>query len=218
MCVARLVNAARRFTAANRQSERVKDRKLFHLTETKPYKQALVINQMIKIGEDYTPFFGFYEGSRTYPVTLHDGTVIQVPAVEFLKQVQAGNFNCPALPTIAAEVAQHYVMLCRELIMEDIRLAEFDGKPPSRQRCLYTCESVEEARYWKQFVGPSSIVCELICTGTIHRADASLLLADSEPLSVTKEQARKYWRGEAGKNPQWETLFVGEAKVTGFDL
>lgn len=198
--------------------ERISGRKLFHLTETKPYKQALVRDQVVTTGESYTPFFGFYEGSRSYPVTLGSGTTVHVPAVDFLKQVRDGNINCPMLPTIAAEVAQHYVMLCRELIMEDIRLAEFKGEPPSRQRCLYACDSVDEARYWKQLVGPESTVCELTCTGTIHRADASLLLSDSEPLSITKERARRYWRGEAGDSPQWETLFVGEATVTGFGL
>jgi hypothetical protein len=133
--------------------ERVSGRKLFHLTETKPYKNAFVADQVVQIGESYTPFFGFYEGARTYPVTVENGTTVQVPAVKFLKQVLAGNIKSQMLPTIAAEVAQHYVMLCRELIMEEIRLAEFDGRPPSRQRCLYACESVEEARYWKQLVG-----------------------------------------------------------------
>lgn len=198
--------------------EQVSGRRLFHLTETKPYKVALVPDQIVKVGESFTPFFGFYEGSRTYPVTLENGTTVQVPAVKFLKQVQAGNINSPMLPAIAAEVAQHYVMLCRELIMEDIRLAEFNGEPPSRQRCLYAADSIDEARKWKQQVGPESTVCELTCTGTIHRADASLLLGDSEPLSVTRERARRYWQGEAGESLQWETLFVGVAKVTGFDL
>jgi hypothetical protein len=196
--------------------EQVSGQKLFHLTETQPYKQALVMDQVVRIGESYTPYFGFYESSRTYPVTVENGSTVQVPAVKFLKQVQAGNINCPILSTIAAEVAQHYVMLCRELIMEDIRLVEFNGEPPSRQRCLYACESIEEARHWKQLIGPSSTICELTCTGAIHRADANLLLGDSEPLSVTRERARKYVQGEPGENPQWETLFVGEAKVTGF--
>jgi len=196
----------------------VSDRKLFHLTDTKTYKQPLVMGQVVQIGETYTPFFGFYECSITCPVTLDNGTTVQVPAVKFLKQVQAGKINSPTLSIIAANVAQHYLILCRELIMEEIRVAEFKGEPPSRQRCLYACESIEEARNWKQFVGPDSIICELTCTGTIHRADASLLLGDSEPLSVTRDRARKYWRGEAGTTSQWETLFVGEAKVTGFGM
>ncbi|MET4121979.1 hypothetical protein ABIB85_008435 [Bradyrhizobium sp. JR1.5] len=145
-------------------------------------------------------------------MTDQNGITVELRAVEFLKQVEAGHVNCPILPTIAVEVARHYVMLCRELIMEDIRLAEFKGEPPSRQRCLYACETPEEARHWKQLVGLGSTVCELTCTGTIHRADASHLLGDSEPLSVTRERARKYWRGEAGESPQWETLFVGDAQ------
>jgi hypothetical protein len=40
-------------------------------------------------------------------------------------------------------------------------------------------------------------------------------LGGSEPLSVTRERARTYWRGEAGQNPEMETLFVGDAKVAG---
>lgn len=198
--------------------EQICGRKLFHLTETKLYKQALVMGQVIKVGESYTPFFGFYEGSRTYPLTLENGTTVQVPAIKFLKQVQAGNINCPTLPKVAVDVAQHYVILCRELIMEDIRLSEFNGEPPSRQRCLYVCESIDEARHWQQLVGQESIICELTCTGTTHRADASLLLGDSEPLSVTRDRARQYWRGEASDIPQWETLFVGEIRVTDFGL
>lgn len=198
--------------------ERVSGLKLFHLTETKPYKQAFALGQVVKIGESDTPFFGFYEGSRTYPVTDPNGITIPMRALEFLKQVEAGHVTCPNLPTIAVEVAKHYVMLCRELIMEDIRLSEFNGEPPSRQRCLYTCESLEQARYWKQLVGMGSTVCELTCTGTIHRVDASLLLGDSEPLSVTLDRARRYWRGDAADSPQWETLFVGVAEVTGFGL
>lgn len=197
--------------------ERVRNRTLYHLTETKLYKQAFVAGQVVKIGESYTPYFGFYETARTYPVTQPDGSVIQVPAVKFLKSAQSGELNCPQLSTIAAEVAVHYVMLCRELIMEEIRATEFSGAPPSRQHCLYTCSTVEEARYWKEFVGQKSTICELLCTGTIHRADASLLLGDSEPLSVTKDRARKYWRGDGGAQ-QWETLFVGQAKVMAADI
>jgi hypothetical protein len=64
--------------------------------------------------------------------------------------------------------------------MEDIRISEFDGEPPSRQRCLYACDTIEEARYWKQSVGQESTICELACTGTVHRADASWLLGDSD--------------------------------------
>ena len=137
-------------------------------------------------------------------------------AVAWLKRVQAGTIRTSPdmLARLAVEVTQHYVMLCRELIMEEIRQKEFNGAPPSRQRCLYACDTLDEARYWNQRIGENGTLCELTCTGTIHRADARLLLGDSEPLSVTKDRARKYWRGEAGEQPEWETLFVGDAIVT----
>jgi hypothetical protein len=197
----------------------VRDCKLFHLTETKPYKQAFALDQQVTIGEVFNPFFGFYESAREYPV-LHEGQTIQVKAVDWLKRVRDGQIRTDqqTLAKIAAEVAVHYVMLCREIIMEEMRREEFDSSPPSRQRCLFVCDTLDEARNWKGFVGQASIVCELTCTGTTHRADQNWLLGDSEPLSVSIDRARRYWRGEASANPKWETLFVGQAKVTGFGL
>ena len=196
----------------------VTNHKLYHVTLTKPYKQAFVVNQSVKIGDAYNPFFGFYEGAREYPVTQADGSILQIRAVAFLRQARDGQINSPQLATIATEVAVHYVMLCRELIMEEIRRDEFNSVPPSRQRCLYGCNTLDEARYWNQRIGESGTICELTCTGSIHRADARLLLGDSEPLSLTRDRARAYWRGDVGQNPEMETLFVGNATVSGFGL
>jgi Protein of unknown function (DUF2441) len=198
--------------------EQVSNFKLYHVTLTKPYKEAFVANQSIKAGSDYNPFFGFYEGSREYPVTQADGNVTMIKAVAFLRQARDGLINAPQLGTIAAEVATHYVMLCRELLMEEIRQNEFSSEPPSRQRCLFGCGSLAEAQYWNKRIGENGKICELTCSGTIHRADARLLLGDSEPLSVTRERARAYWRGDLGQNPEMETLFVGDATVSQFGL
>jgi hypothetical protein len=54
--------------------------------------------------------------------------------------------------------------------------------------------------------------------GNRHRADARLLVGDSEPLSKTVERGRTYWRGELSSSPELETLFVGDAVVTAVDL
>jgi hypothetical protein len=199
--------------------EQVQDRKLFHVTVTKPYKQQFTANQIVHVGAGYNPFFQFYEGSREYPIT-HNGATVNVKAVAWLRQVRDGIINTTPdiLARIGTDVAMHYVMLCRELIMEEIRRDEFNDEPPSRQCCLYACDSLVEAQYWNKRIGDNGVICELTCTGTIHRADAKLLLGDSEPLSVTKDRARAYWRGEAGDDPEWETLFVGDAKVTASGL
>ncbi len=201
--------------------EQVQDRKLYHLTVTKPYKQALVAGQIVRVGETYNPFFGFYENAREYPITdRNTGATVNVKAVSWLRWVKEGTIqpSPDVLARIGFEVAQHYVMLCRELLMEEIRRDEFGGAPPSRQRCLYACDTLDEARYWNERIGDKAAICELTGTGTIHRADARLLLGDSEPLSVTKYRARQYWRGEIGPDPEMETLFIGDAIVTGYGL
>ena len=112
------------------------------------------------------------------------------------------------LADIAFDVSQHYVMPCRELLMDNIRQKEFNSEPPSRQRCLYACETLEAARYWNQHIGDSGAICELRCRGVIHRADVRLLPGDSEPLSITKDRVRQYWQGEKADNPEMETLFA----------
>lgn len=201
--------------------EKVIDRKLYHVTATKPYKLAFTANQTVCVGKTYNPFFQFYENSREYPVTDVDtGATIQRKAVSWLRQVRDRTIRTTpeTLANIAFDVTQHYLILCRELLMEEIRREEFNGEPPSRQRCLYACDTLTEAQYWRRRIGDGGTICELTCTGAIHRADAALLLGDSEPLSVTKERARRYWSGEIGQNSEMETLFVGEAVVTGFGL
>ncbi|MHC4050159.1 DUF2441 domain-containing protein [Bradyrhizobium sp. 25ACV] len=115
-------------------------------------------------------------------------------------------------------MSQHYMMLARELLMEQIRVEDFSGSPPSRQRCLYLSETVEEARTWLPLLGGNGAVCELTCTGVIHRADSRQMVMLSEPLQVTRERAQAYWQGKASADPRMETLFVGKAKITGMRL
>lgn len=45
-----------------------------------------------------------------------------------------------------------------------------------------------------------------------------LMMKVSEPLSVTKEKARAYWRGESSTDPRMEILFDGDADVTAIGL
>ena len=201
--------------------ESVVGRKLYQITLTSPYKQAFVKDQKISVGGEYNPFFKFYETTRQYPVEDgNTGIITQVNAVEWLHRVRIGTIGTShdMLANIAWEVSQHYMMLARELLMEQVRIQEFGSIPPSRQCCLYLSETVEEARTWLPLLGGNGAVCELTCTGIVHKADSRLMTMVSEPLSISREKALAYWRGEASAAPRMETLFVGDAEVTSLGL
>ena len=82
--------------------EQVKDHKLYHVTVTKPYKQAFTANQVVYIGDTDNAFFGFYEGAREYPVN-ENGAIVQVKAVAWLKRVRAGTIQ----PELAANPREY---------------------------------------------------------------------------------------------------------------
>ena len=196
-------------------AEKVSDGEYFHVTRALPYTghAPLQIGAVIDIGSGYNPFFAFYEGIRAYPVTLPSGQV-QVPAITFLNSVRDGTINCPNIGHIAAEIAEHYVMLARELIMEQIRI-EISPEAPSRQKCLWLADTLDEAKSWQARLGGAGSIAQLRVSGTIHGADASHLLGDSEPLQRSYDRARSYWRGEHSCTPELETLFCGSATVVG---
>jgi hypothetical protein len=48
-------------------TERLIDRKLYHMTTTKPYKQAFAANQVVRVCDQYNAFSGIYEKARIEP-------------------------------------------------------------------------------------------------------------------------------------------------------
>jgi hypothetical protein len=201
--------------------EHVANKKFYQVTVTNHYKQAFQLGQKIAAGKVHNPFFKFYETTLLYPIADgQTGQIIQANAVDWLYRVRAKTIatSYEILADKAVEVSQHYLMLARELLMEQVRLEEFAGGPPSRQTCLFLTDSADEARTWIPLLGGQGLICELLCTGEIQRADSRQLVKDSEPLSVTKDRARKYWKGEANVDPRMETLFEGEAVVSALGL
>lgn len=191
----------------------VVDREYFHVTRSLHYNNhaPLAIGAVIDVGTKHNPFFGFYEGVRAYPVTTPTGQV-QCPAIKFLKSVRDGMINCPNIALIAVEVADHYVVLARELILEQVRI-ETAPHAPSRQKCLWLADTLDEAKFWKERLGAVGSIARLQVSGIVHRADAFHLLGDSEPLTTTYDRAHRYWRGEPSSIPELETLFCGTAKI-----
>jgi len=190
----------------------------FHVTRVVPYNQnaPLSVGVALHLGATHNPFFAFYEQPRKYNVTLNDGSVVWSPAIRFLKAVRAGEVNCPQLPQIAVEVSEHYLMLVRELVTEEVRRL-IAPNLPSRQTCLWATDDLDQARHWVGRLGGGARVVRLDVRGRRHRADAALLLGDSEPLSQTYARATQYWQGEKTAQPELELLISGAALGCGGD-
>jgi hypothetical protein len=172
---------------------------------------------VIEVGQAINPFFNFYEVyKRTYPVTENpSGIVCQVSAIKFLKHVKDGVVTTTSLPTIAHDTANHFLMLARELFWENVRVAEYSDVP-SRQRCIWLIESMEDVKKWIGHLGfrPNlySIV-RLRATGRTLKVDSNYLAGDSEALSVWLEKSRAYWSGKNSENPLPEVLFEGRIEI-----
>lgn len=189
----------------------------FHVTRTLAYNDnpPVEIGSQFEVGKKHNPFFGFYENERKYAVDDPSGP-IEVKAIKFLSSVKNGQINCPNLPSIAHQIAEHYIMLVRELIMEEVR-KEVAPDAPSRKSCLWVIENMDQARHWLNRLSGDSRIVRLSLNGVIHRADANLLLGDSEPLSVTYAKAHAYWRGTMSDSPELEAVFHGTAIVVAFE-
>jgi hypothetical protein len=188
----------------------------FHINRSVNWSvhQFLTVGHEVEVGAEINPYFAYFERTqKTFPITLNSGQVIQPPAVKFLGLVALGEVNSPNLPQIAFDVARHFVTLARELFWESVRLAEFPDRP-SRQRCLWVCPSLENARDWLSRLECKNYqILKVSVNGRLHTANELLLLGDSEPLEITRAKAREYWQGLQVEGGSEEILFEGRMKV-----
>lgn len=185
----------------------------FHVARVLPWNThpPMNVGETFHVGGSYNPFFGFYEEARKYPVETPTGTV-HSPAMTFLKAVSRGEVNCPSLPDIAVEIANHYLILARELLTEEVRRERFSNLP-SRRTCLWAAEDIERAHFWAERLGGACRILRLEVDGVSHSADASFLLGDSQSISETYRRAEWYWEGRMADNPECELLIEGEIRI-----
>jgi len=186
---------------------------LFHVTRALDYNThpPLTVGATLDVGQQHNPFFAFFEQPRRYSVNV-DGQEVWVPAMKFLSGVREGSITPNQLPFDAWQIANHFMLLSRELAFEQVRLKE-RSDAPSRLTCLWCADTLEGARYWANRLGGNATIVKLSATGTIHRVNAALLMGDSEPYSETIRKASEYWQGYGGDEGEPEVLFAGTAKV-----
>lgn len=172
---------------------------------------------IIEVGFETNPFFKFYENNaREYPVRRSDGTTENIASMRFLQNVLQGNINPDNLPQTAYEISNHFLMLSRELVWENIRIEKYPNYP-SRQKCLWLLKNQDQIERWKKILKlePRSYsIVKVKATGRAIEVDSSHLPSDSEPLPTWYEKAYKYWEGAVTEDPLKEFLFVGKIKVT----
>mgnify|MGYP000120106383 CR=1 FL=1 len=185
----------------------------YHVAHNKNYvrREHLSEGSVFTVGHETNPFFGYYDKARTYRVQK-DGETIAVPALKFLRDAKRGRITGGDLPKQAYNIANHYSMLARELIMEEVR-RDIAPEAPSRKTCLWVVDDLGLAAYWQRKIGGKSRLVKLSLTGTTHRGDAKFLMNESEPLEATYEKARSYWLGIQTDNALPEILFAGTATV-----
>jgi len=106
-------------------------------------------------------------------------------------------------------LAPHMPMI--ELIFELVRRSEFPDQM-SRFQSMFGCESIEDARKFKEkFCGNQGQICLVECK-EYSRLDMSLLLLGKTSIGSVF-YARKYWSGEAGNTPEWEILMKPPIEV-----
>lgn len=120
----------------------------------------------------------------------------------------------------AESLGHHTKVALRELALEQVRARNFPFLP-SRMRCLYVSQTIEEAEKWAELFlslgRPTFSVVELKITGRIFVADANncfqATLNEEENLAL----ARHYWQNlpNLQKDPPIrEILADGEIEVT----
>lgn len=116
---------------------------------------------------------------------------------------------------VVYETINNSAMITRELIFEEVR-KEINNELPSRLKCLYVCETLEEIEEWlnifKRTNKKDYQILELELTGKVFTGDASYILRQNISLNKKREQAKEYWNGNK-INCHNETLFEGTAVV-----
>jgi hypothetical protein len=173
------------------------------------------IGEEITIGSENNPYFKYFETHRyTVPVTNSKGLIEQSPGIHFLRLVKDGVVYSPELPSIAYDIANHFVTYVREFIWEDVRKTEF-LELPSRQKCIWLIPSEQGIKYWINKLNSTSEyqVLKVKTEGHIHKANEKFLLGDCEPMNETIQKARQYWMGIDAEGENGEILFEGKIKI-----
>lgn len=147
---------------------------------------------------------------------LLDGMDANMLLVNKRRNKEYANFDMDEF-RLVFETVNNSAMVTRELIFEEVR-KEVDTELPSRMKCLYVCENMEDINKWLEIFKRTNKknkdyqIVKLELTGKCVTLDASYVLRQNISLNKKREQAKSYWNGEV-KDDEKEVLFEGIAVV-----
>ncbi|MBQ8973109.1 MAG: DUF2441 domain-containing protein [Clostridia bacterium] len=120
----------------------------------------------------------------------------------------------------AAQALEHHTAVAlRELAMEEVRRANYP-QYPSRMRCLYVSQTLEEAERWGEYFArlgrPTYGIVELRVEGPCFVGDARNCFAGTPDWENNLRLARRYWDRAPNpdrQSPIEEVLAGGEITI-----
>lgn len=173
---------------------------------------VLEIGNIIDMRNCYNKFYDEIYDSEY----LLDGMDANMLLVNKRRNKEYANFDMDEF-RLVFETVSNSAMVTRELIFEDVR-KEINEGLPSRMKCLYVCENMEEINRWLEIFKRTNKknkdyqIVKLELTGKCVTCDASYVLRQNISLNKKREQAKSYWSGEVKDNEK-EVLFEGIAVV-----
>lgn len=107
-----------------------------------------------------------------------------------------------------------------ENIFEEVRKLKYNDLP-SRKKCIYVCEGIEELSFWYEKLtlesgNQKAIIYELeleLDEKKIFKCDAKILELGILPDKDIEDEANKYWSGLLNDNSEIENLYTGRVKI-----
>ena len=185
------------------------DKKIYYHINT---GDVLEIGNIIDMRNRHNKFYDEIYDSEY----LLDGMDANMLLVNKRRNKEYANFDMDEF-RLVFETVNNSAMVTRELIFEEVR-KEVDTELPSRMKCLYVCESMEDINKWLEIFKRTNKknkdyqIVKLELTGKCVTLDASYVLRQNISLNKKREQAKSYWNGEV-KDDEKEVLFEGTAIV-----
>lgn len=186
--------------------EKIIKKTYYHINTGK----ILNVGDILNIGESYNNFYHEIYNSE-YLLEEKDANELLINN----RKNKDYNINDIEEFKLIYDTINNSAMITRELIFEEVR-KEINDELPSRLKCLYVCNSLDEIEEWlnifKRTNKKDYQILELELTGKVFTGDASYILRQNISLNKKRQQAKEYWKGNKIHNHK-ESLFEGIAIV-----